>query len=110
VAILRKLDDAESRDYWKFVEKVGRDAAKMPDYLKGGPSKRFAHTAKRPDRSIKLNRRQVRRVIAALYRAADWTEQSAIGHLGKDRKKEERTQRSYLALAAELLNRLKEAR
>lgn len=40
--LLRKLTTKESRAYWAFVERVGREVEKMPKWMKGGPSKRAA--------------------------------------------------------------------
>jgi hypothetical protein len=40
MAVHRKASDATSKEYWRFVDQVSREAERLPDYLKGGQSKR----------------------------------------------------------------------
>ena len=38
----RKLNDTVSKQYWKSVEKVGKEVQGMPSWMKGGSSSRRA--------------------------------------------------------------------
>lgn len=40
MAVRRDLSTRENREYWKFIEKVAKEAEKIPKYLKGGESQR----------------------------------------------------------------------